>query len=69
MTRSTEADQLCAFVMKHYGSRLTAKQIREAWSYTRDKAGELVATVPADGESPALSVTTLEMRSGQQAFA
>jgi hypothetical protein len=65
----SEMDQLCAYVMKIHGSRLTPLQIRTSWTYSRDKSGELVATVPADGQSPAVSVTTLQMRSGQQAFA
>lgn len=64
-----EVDQLCAFVMAHFGARLTALQIRTSWTYSRDKTGELVVIVPADGESSELRITALEMRSGQQAFA
>lgn len=65
----TQNEQLVAYVMKSYGSRLTPKQIREPWDYARDRDGELVAIVPADGDSASVKVTTLEMRSGQQSFA
>jgi hypothetical protein len=65
----TEVDQLCAYVMKTHGRTLTPMQIRTSWTYSRDKMGELVVTVPADGASPQISVTALEMRSGQQALA
>jgi hypothetical protein len=62
-------DVLCAFVMKTYGSRLTAKQIRETWTYFGTAAGEIAGViVPADGDSPAVRVTLLDVQSGQQAF-
>jgi hypothetical protein len=64
-----EVDQLCAFVMKHFGARLTPRQIRESWTYSRDKGGELVAIVPADGTSPEIRISALEMRTGQQVLA
>jgi hypothetical protein len=64
-----EAVQLCEYVMKTRGNALTPLQVRTSWTYARDKMGELVVTVPADGAFPAISVTTLEMRSGQQVFA
>lgn len=65
----SEINQLCAYVMKIHGASLTPLQIRTSWTYSRDRAGELVAVVPADGASPSVRVTALEMRSGQQAFA
>lgn len=65
----SEADRLCAYVMKTRGVTLTALQIRTSWTYSRDRMGELVVTVPADGASPSISVDALEMRSGQQALA
>jgi len=62
-------DILCAFVMKTYGSRLTAKQIRETWTYFGTPAGEITGViVPADGDSPSMRVTMLDVQSGQQAF-
>ncbi len=64
-----ESVQLCEYVMKTRGRILTPLQVRTSWTYSRDKAGDLVVTVPADGSSPAISVTALEMRSGQQALA
>lgn len=65
----SELEQLCAFVMRHVGARLTPLQIRTSWTYSRDKAGELVVIVPADGESPQFRITALEMRSNQQTVA
>lgn len=62
-------DLLCSYVMKNYVSKLTAKQIRETWTYFGTVAGEITGvTVPADGESASVRVTLLEVRSGQQAF-
>jgi hypothetical protein len=64
-----ESVQLCEYVMKTRGATLTPLQVRTSWTYSRDKMGELVVTVPADGESPSISITALEMRSGQQSLA
>lgn len=63
----SEADQLCAYVVK--SRKLTALQLRTHWTYSRDKSGELIVTVPADDPSPAINVSALEMRSGQQELA
>lgn len=62
-------DLLCAYVMKTYGSKLTAKQIREPWTYFGSAAGEIAGvSIPADGDSPAVRATLLDVQSGQQAF-
>lgn len=66
--RAGEAELLSAYVMRAYGARLTPRQTRGPWDYSRDKAGELCATVAADGDSPGVTVSALEMRSGQQEF-
>jgi len=65
----TEQVQLCDYVMKTRGASFTAKQIRSAWTYCRDRNGELVAIVPEDGSNPSVAVSALEMRSGQQSLA
>lgn len=66
----TAAESLCAFAMRTYGTRMTPKQIRSAWTYLRTSAGELTCVVvPADGDSASILVTVDDMRSGQQAFA
>lgn len=65
----SEIDQLCTYVMKARGTQLTPLQIRRSWTYSRDRGGELCVTIAADGESPAITVSTLEMRSGQQELA
>ena len=63
-------DVLCAYVMKTHGSRLTAKQLRESWTYFGSAAGEISGvSIPADGDSAAVRVTLLDVQSGQQAFA
>ena len=64
----SEQSQLCAYVMKTRGTTLTPLQIRSSWTYCRDRNGELVAIVPADGANASIAVSALEMRSGQQAF-
>lgn len=64
-----EAERLSAYVMRIHGRRLTPRQTRGPWDYSRDRAGELCATIAADGDSPGITVTALEMRSGQQDFA
>ena len=59
-------DLLCAYVMKNYGSRLSAKQIRESWNYFGTANGEIAGvSIPADGEYPAVRVTLLDVQSGQ----
>jgi hypothetical protein len=64
------AEILCAYAMKTHGSRLTAKQIREPWTYFGTETGETSGVwIPADGDSAAIRVTMLDVQSGQQAFA
>ena len=46
------ADRLCAHIMRTFGARLTAKQVRGPWTYIGTPAGEISGVViDADGVS------------------
>lgn len=61
------AEKLCAFVMREYGKRLTAKQLRGPWTAIGTRSGEISGVVvAADGEKPGYRVmlADMELQSG-----
>jgi hypothetical protein len=66
--RQNPAERLCQFVMREYGRRLTAKQLRGPWHHVGSYNGEISGVViPADGEAPAFRVMLVEVE-GRDAF-
>ena len=57
MTLSTSPEEICNYVLRHYGERLTARQVRSPWTYLSTAAGNVSGVViPADGEATGLRV-------------
>lgn len=56
------AEKLCAFVMREYGRRLTANQLRGPWTTIGTWNGEISGVViAADGAKPGLRVMLADM--------
>jgi len=57
-TGPNPAEQLCAYVMRTLGPRLTRTQLQSAWTYIGSVRGEISGVVvPADGDAPGYRVT------------
>lgn len=56
------AELLCDYVMRGYGRRLTAKQLRGPWTYIGTKNGEISGVViDADGDSAGHRVMLVDL--------
>lgn len=60
------AERLCEHVMRIFGARLTATQIRTPWTYIGSPSGEITGVViPEDGERPGYRVMLGEIGAPQ----
>lgn len=60
--KQNPAEILCAYVVKHYGRRLTPKQLRGPWTYIGSYGGELSGVViEADGEHTGYRIMLTDM--------